>query len=79
MASVASPAVGRPPRTLTIAETEPLRPGDNLTRDEFERRAAILPDGVKAELIDGIVYVPPPVSADGHGRPHFDFVTLLGT
>lgn len=50
----------------------PLQNGDRLTRDEFERRYELMPPGVKAELIEGIVYMPPPVSEEFHGRPHLD-------
>lgn len=50
----------------------PLRSGDHLTRDEFERRYQAMPDVNKAELIEGVVYMPSPVSAQDHGEPHFD-------
>lgn len=32
----------------------------------------------KAELIEGVVYMPSPVSAEDHGEPRFDFITWLG-
>ncbi len=57
----------------------PLRNGDRLTRDEFERRFDATPDLRRAELIEGRVYVSPPASYDDHGRPHGHIVTLLGT
>ncbi len=38
-----------------------LENGDRLTRDEFERRYARMPHGNKAELIEGVVYMPSPV------------------
>lgn len=38
----------------------PLRNGDRLTRPEFERRYDAMPELKKAELIDGIVYIPSP-------------------
>src|SRR5205823_6393592 len=47
----------------------PLRHGERLTRAEFERRYEAMPD-VKAELLDGVVYMTSPVSND-HGAPHF--------
>lgn len=56
----------------------PLEPGDHLTRDEFERRYAAMPGTRKAELIEGIVYMPSPVSHDDHGNPHFRMATWLG-
>jgi Uma2 family endonuclease len=49
----------------------PLRDGDRLTRDEFIRRWEAMPDLKHAELIDGIVYMPSPVSKK-HSR--FDLV-----
>jgi Uma2 family endonuclease len=56
----------------------PLRNGDHLTREEFERRYAAMPEVTKAELIEGVVHMPSPVSAQDHGEPHFDFITWLG-
>jgi Uma2 family endonuclease len=47
-----------------------LESGDNLTREEFHRRYLARPDIRKAELIDGVVYVPSPLRGDYHGRPH---------
>ena len=44
--------------------------GDRLTRDEFERRYAAMPDLKKAELIEGVVYMGSPVSLLRHGQPH---------
>jgi len=37
-----------------------------------------MPGLKKAELIEGVVYMPSPVSLDRHGRPHFDLITWLG-
>lgn len=56
----------------------PLRDGDHLTRHEFERRYEAMPDVSKAELVEGVVHMPSPVSAEEHGEPHFDFITWLG-
>ena len=47
-----------------------LEAGDNLTREEFHRRYSARPDIKKAELIDGVVYMPSPVRSRQHGRPH---------
>jgi Uma2 family endonuclease len=47
----------------------PLVNGDHLTSAEFLRRYEAMPELKKAELIDGIVYMPPPVSADTHAEP----------
>lgn len=45
-----------------------LQSGDRLTRAEFHRRYCLLPD-VRAELIDGVVYVASPERAGVHGTP----------
>lgn len=55
-----------------------LQPGDVLTRAEFERRWNAMPDLKFAELIEGIVYMPPPISDSDHGSPHFDLISVLG-
>src|SRR5262249_27609205 len=47
----------------------PLENGDHLTRAEFERRYEAMPN-IKAELIDGVVYMASPVNHRKHGRPH---------
>jgi Uma2 family endonuclease len=56
----------------------PLEPGDRLTREEFERRYDAMPNLKKAELIEGIVYMPSPVRVYRHGRPHAQMITWLG-
>jgi len=56
----------------------PLETGDRLTSVEFLRRYEAMPDVKKAELIEGIVYMPSPVSATKHGDPHALAVTWLG-
>src|SRR5205807_2900720 len=56
----------------------PLEPGDRLTRPEFERRYDAMPHLKKAELIEGVVYLPSPVRNDAHSSPHFDLITWLG-
>ena len=55
-----------------------LEAGDDLTREEFHRRYLARPDIKKAELIDGVVYVPSPVRSRPHGQPHALVVTWLG-
>ncbi len=59
------------------AELLPLETGDHLTREEFERRYEAMPDLKKAELIEGIVYMPSPVHQRRHGRPHTRLVGWL--
>jgi hypothetical protein len=56
----------------------PLQHGDRLTRDEFERRYDAMPHLNKAELIDGVVYMPSPVNHVDHGHPHFNMINWLG-
>jgi Uma2 family endonuclease len=55
----------------------PLRDGDRLSSDEFLRRWEAMPDLKHAELIDGIVYMPSPVS-NKHSDFHFPLATWLG-
>jgi Uma2 family endonuclease len=61
-----------------IPRIPPLQPGDHLTVEEFERRYQAMPDVKKAELIEGVVYMPSPVSDDDHGIPHFNLIIWLG-
>ena len=56
----------------------PLENGDRLTRDEFERRYHAMPHVKKAELIEGVVYMPSPVRAHRHGNPHYQLITWAG-
>jgi hypothetical protein len=51
----------------------PLANGDRLSRDEFERRYEAMPN-VRAELIEGVVYMSSPVSTQFHGEPHGDLM-----
>lgn len=55
----------------------PLQPGDRLNRAEFERRYHAMLDCKKAELIEGVVYVPSPARLR-HGQPHGRVVTWIG-
>jgi Uma2 family endonuclease len=59
------------------ASAPPLREGDRLSQPEFHRRYLAMPDGVKAELVEGIVYMPPPVGP-GHGDSHYCLNTVGG-
>ncbi|MFQ4140806.1 Uma2 family endonuclease [Chlorogloeopsis sp. ULAP02] len=62
-----------------LAKSLPLlENGDRLTRDEFERRYHAMPDLKKAELIEGVVYVPSPLRYYRHGRPHAHIMAWLG-
>src|SRR5438105_12924702 len=61
-----TPAVP-PPRQERIP---PLENGDRLTREEFERRYEAMPHLKKAELIEGVVYMPSPVRFEQHAEPN---------
>jgi Uma2 family endonuclease len=54
----------------------PLERGDHLSRVEFERRYAAMPYVKKAELIEGVVYMPSPVYVQ-HGEPHANVMGWL--
>ncbi len=56
----------------------PLENGDRLNRYEFERRYNAMPHLKKAELIEGIVYMPAALRFRSHGQPHSCIMTWLG-
>ena len=60
-------------------EIPPLENGDRLTRAEFMRRYDAMPSLKKAELVEGVVYVPSPVRQKYHGAPHSHVVGWLVT
>lgn len=64
-------------QTRSVARPR-LENGDHLTRVEFERRYSAAPGLKKAELIEGVVYVPSPVRAY-HAEPHGMMAIWLGT
>jgi Uma2 family endonuclease len=75
-------------RVQTMTPTQARRPspdppplvgGDHLSRDEFERRYEAMPGLKKAELIEGIVYLPSPARIEHHGSPHAMVATWLGS
>src|SRR5512147_1081466 len=47
----------------------PLENGDRLSAHEFLRRFEGMPEVKKAELINGVVYVPSPVRWTQHAKP----------
>ena len=65
--------------TENEAPVPPLNNGDRLTRAEFERIYAAHPEIKKAELIEGVVYMPSPARHREHGKPHFHSISWLGT
>ncbi len=69
MSSPATPATGTKPTLHT---------GDRMSPAEFDRIYADLHD-VRAELIDGVVYVASPVRIDFHGRAHTHLVGVIAT
>lgn len=74
--------------TITTQQTSsipvPLPPnpelhnGDRLTREEFHRRYVAMPRIHKAELIEGVVYMPSPVRQVQHGKPHVHVSAWIG-
>jgi Uma2 family endonuclease len=73
-----TPKAPNAPAALAPAEVPPLEPGDHLTRDEFERRYEAMPNLKKAELIEGVVYMPSPVRHRRHGRPNLHLAAWVG-
>ena len=71
---VASRSAAARPRAATRRPT--LKHGDRLRRGEFERRYALRPDLKKAQLIEGVVYLPSPVSV-AHSEPHAMILGIL--
>ena len=70
--------ISRPAPTRHPVELVPeLENGDHLTREEFERRYEAMPNLKKAELIEGVVYMPSPVRHRRHSRPHTHLVGWL--
>jgi len=66
------------PQSTTGHRVPPLEDGDRLTRDEFERRYKAMPKHVKAELIEGVVYMASPAHFKAHDKPDFRLTTWLG-
>ncbi len=66
------------PMPMLPEPTPPLRHGDRLTRAEFEFRYNAMPHIKKAELLDGVVYMPPFPVSDAHGGTHFDLIGWMG-
>ncbi len=67
MATVAKP---RSQDKAAGASIPLLENGDRLRAVEFERRYDAMPELKKAELIEGVVYLPSPVRLRRHGEPH---------
>ena len=77
--TMAHPIMVEPlPKASSWAERPPLHAGDRLSRFEFERRYEAHPEIKKAELIDGVVYMPSPARFTDHAEPHAQMMTWLG-
>ena len=75
---MAFPLTTSPLRASSCETIPPLENGDTLTRAEFERRYEAMPHLKKAELIEGVVYVPSPVRHRYHGHQHTHLISWLG-
>lgn len=62
---------------VTQAEIPPLDNGDCLNQYEFERRYHAMPHVKKAELIEGVVYMPSPLRFGPHAEPHSNIIGWL--
>jgi hypothetical protein len=71
------PPSGRP-GPFPEPRVPPLENGDRLTRAEFERRYNAMPEHVRAELVEGVVFMSSPVRITLHGQPHANLVTCVG-
>jgi Uma2 family endonuclease len=67
------PAFALPTRRRASIE---LQSGDRMTREEFHRLYEQTPEGFKAELIGGIVYVASPLYP-AHGKPHMHLTAVV--
>ena len=62
-----------------MSVTPQLENGDRLSRYEFEQRYRVMPHLKKAELVEGVVYVPSPLRFEPHAEPHGRLIVWLGT
>jgi Uma2 family endonuclease len=70
------PVTRRP--VVPAAPQHRLQSGDHLKQPEFHRRYKNMPEHVRAELVEGIVYMASPLRHKSHGRPHAMVITWLG-
>ncbi|MCI0640655.1 MAG: hypothetical protein L0Y72_20055 [Gemmataceae bacterium] len=66
------------PHGAPLLAAVPLDAGVQLTRAEFERRYGAMPALKKAELIEGVVFLPSPTRLRAHGRPSRHLSTWMG-
>jgi Uma2 family endonuclease len=74
----AAASTGATVRRANGGDVSPLVAGDHLSRADFERRYHAMPHVKKAELVEGIVYMPSPVCTP-HGKYHATIVGWLFT
>ena len=72
---IASPARRRPAGQIA---NPALESGMRLSGEEFDRRYELTGDCIKAELVQGVVYVASPVRIDEHGTPENWLSTWAG-
>ncbi|HUE74343.1 MAG TPA: Uma2 family endonuclease [Pirellulaceae bacterium] len=77
--SITGPSTFSPPPVGAAQRVPPLESGDVMDRHEFERRWEAMPGLKRAELIDGVVFVPPALRYSAHGNPHLLLSTWLGS
>jgi Uma2 family endonuclease len=76
---IPSGTTGQPTVAVPIIARHPfieLQNGDRMNREEFHRLYEQTPEGYKAELIGGIVYVASPLYP-GHGKPHMQLTAVV--
>jgi len=78
MSTLTVPQTESPVRVEQVVRVPSLNPGDHLSRAEFERIYAAHPEIKKAELIEGVVYMPSPTRITNHSEPHAWLITWLG-
>jgi hypothetical protein len=76
IATLEKPKSRRRNGALLAPDPPPLLNGDHLNVPEFERRYGAMPEIKKAELIEGIVVMSPPIS-NTHGEAHGTITYLL--
>jgi Uma2 family endonuclease len=62
----------------TFGQIPALQAGDRLTRPEFERRYTAMPHLKKAELIEGVVYIPSWYGQADFASSRLDIIAFLG-
>src|SRR6266568_6586054 len=76
IATLEKPKNRRRNGAVLLPDPPPLLNGDHLAVPEFERRYAATPEVKKAELIEGIVVMSPPIT-NTHGEAHGTITYLL--